>query len=129
MKNITKKWIEFAEKDLEVASDLLEKRHWQYCVLFCHQAIEKILKANVIKRGKTPRKIHDLASLLGDIEIKAPLHVISVIETLNPHYMPPRYPDIASKMKFVYTKEIAGNLLNSTKEIFQWLKDKLVHEK
>ncbi|MFH2070887.1 MAG: HEPN domain-containing protein [Elusimicrobiota bacterium] len=128
MKNITKKWLEFAEKDLKVANDLLEKKHWQYCALFCHQAIEKILKAYIIEKGKTPRKIHDLTSLLVDAGIKVSERIISIVETLNPHYMPPRYPDIAYKIKLIYTEEIAWNLLKSTQEIFKWLKDKL-HEK
>jgi HEPN domain-containing protein len=101
MKNLTKKWLDFARADLEAAEVLLKsgKTHWSYqlCVLHCHQAIEKILKTVIVKNGDEVKKIHDLITLLKDSKLKLPEKFQEHIDQLNPHYQLPRYPDISYK--------------------------------
>lgn len=129
MREIIKKWLEFAEKDLKVANELFKRQYWDYCVLMCHQAIEKILKAHIIERSSIPKKTHDLVSLYRESKLELPENWRIFIKNLSSHYMPPRYPDIAYKTKIIYNQEIATNFLKETKEIFKWLKNKLDQKK
>lgn len=131
MKEITKKWLKFAKGDLEGAETLLKSRKtdygYQLSVLHCHQAIEKILKATIIEKGKEIKKIHDLITLLEDSKIDLPKDFEEFIEKLNPHYQPTRYPDIPYKGPILrYNKEIAQEYFKKTQEIFSWLEKKLI---
>jgi HEPN domain-containing protein len=83
MKEITKAWFEFAKQDLKDAEILLKNRSTKGCVWHCHQAIEKILKAIIIEKGKRPRKIHDLIELLKEANVKLPKELSNFIEGLN----------------------------------------------
>lgn len=129
MKEITQEWIKYARKDLVVAEDLFDKKRWEYCILFCHQTIEKILKAHIIEKGKVPPKSHDLGRLLQLSGIEISDKILKFTESLTPHYMPPRYPDIAYKTKFIYNRKLALNFLKDTKEVFKWLRKQLVQKR
>lgn len=131
MKEIAKKWFDFARADLEAAEVLLKggKTYWsdQLCVYHCHQCIEKIFKTVIIEKGNQPKRIHDLISLLEESKVKLPKHLREYIEELNPHYQLPRYPDIPYKGPiFRYNKEIAKHHINKTKEILLWLKKSIL---
>jgi HEPN domain-containing protein len=58
-------WIKTARGDLETAQLIFDSgRNLHHCLFFCHLALEKGLKANVVKKTKaTPPKIHDLEIL------------------------------------------------------------------
>jgi HEPN domain-containing protein len=130
MKKITKRWLGFAKGDLEGAKTLLKSTKsdygYQLSILHCHQALEKILKALIVEKGKEIKKIHDLITLLKDSELDLPKNFEVFIEKLNPHYQPTRYPDIPYKGPILrYNKEIAREYFNKTKEVFLWL-EKLI---
>ncbi len=125
MRNITKKWVAFARKDMKVAKDLFEKKRWDYSILFCHQTMEKMLKAHIIEQKKTPRKTHDLIRLVKDSSLEMPKPIVHFLDDLTPHYIPTRYPDVTYKVKFVYTRRLAQKFLRETERTFQWLKLKL----
>lgn len=134
MKEIIKKWLQFAKGDLEAAEVLLKsaKTNWSYqlCVLHCHQAIEKILKAAIIEKGQEIRKIHDLVKLLTDSGLKITPQFEEYIKELNSHYQPPRYPDIPQRGPiFRYDRKFAQYHFNKTKEIFLWIQKKLMSKK
>lgn len=131
MKKITKKWLEYVKADLEGAEVLFKsaKSHWSYqlCVWHCHQAMEKVLKAVIVEKNGEIKKVHDLVKLTKDSELELPRDFQEYIDKLNPHYQPPRYPDIPYKGPiFRYTKEIARSHLNKTKEIILWIEKKLI---
>ncbi|MDI6602526.1 MAG: HEPN domain-containing protein [Patescibacteria group bacterium] len=131
MKKITQKWLEYAKGDLEGAEILFKsaKTQWTYqlSVLHCHQAVEKILKAVIVAKGKEIKKIHDLIPLLRDSELDLPREFQEYIDKLNPHYQPIRYPDIPYKGPILkYNREIAQEYLKKTKEIFSWIEKKLM---
>lgn len=131
MKDLTKKWLDFAKADLEAAEVLLNsgKTHWSYqlCVLHCHQAIEKILKTIIVENGDEVKKVHNLIFLLEESKLKIPKEFNEFIENLNPHYQPARYPDIFYKGPiFKYTKEMSKRYFTKTKKIFLWIEKKMI---
>ena len=131
MKEIVKKWLQFAKADLEAAEVLLKsgKTHWSYqlCVLHCHQAVEKILKTVIISKGKEHKRTHDLIVLAKDAKVELPKQFQEYLDELNPHYHPGRYPDINYKGPiFKYNQETAQYHFNKTKEVFFWLTKKII---
>jgi len=103
----------------------LNKKSYRGTSWHCHQAIEKILKAVIIKRGKRPRKIHDLVELLKDTKIKLPENLVGFVEELDLYYLPLRYPDIYEQMRKKYHLKNIQRIFKFTKTLFLWLKNYL----
>lgn len=124
-KEIIKQWLKFAEQDLRDAEILFEQKSYQNSSWHCHQAIEKILKSIILNKERKSRKIHDLIELLKETEIKLPEDLLSFLEELNLHYLPPRYPDSYEQMKRIYQPKNIQRVLKLTKVLFLWLKNYL----
>lgn len=128
MEEAAKKWLDYAQGDLEAAEVLLEHpkshRSYQLVVMHCHQAVEKLLKAVIVKQEKEIKNIHDLTRLLEELDIDVPRELSEYVDELNPHYHTPRYPDLPSRgPSFSYNKEIALYHISRTKELFVWITD------
>jgi len=60
-----REWLRQSEYDLDTAQAMLDSRRYIYAVFMCHLAVEKALKAIVLKRtGKHPPRTHNLVYLL-----------------------------------------------------------------
>jgi HEPN domain-containing protein len=65
-------WISLSRYDINTAKAMLAGRRYLYVLFTCQQAIEKMLKALVVKNtGSFPPKIHDLVKLLTIAGIEA----------------------------------------------------------
>ncbi|OGL65420.1 hypothetical protein A3B21_01775 [Candidatus Uhrbacteria bacterium RIFCSPLOWO2_01_FULL_47_24] len=136
MKDITKKWVEFARADLDAAEVQMQygaKRGsaYQVVVFHCHQSIEKILKAHLVEQDLEVKKIHDLTALRTATKLEIPEKFVQFIDELQPHYLIPRYPDLpfAPKFSFTYNRKNAEDILNKTKELFIWIENALMQKK
>jgi len=136
MKEITRKWVLFARADLDAAE--LQFRYggkrgsaYQIAVFHCHQAIEKLLKAHFIEQDKEVRKNHDLIQLRTEINLEFPKELSVIIENLHPHYLLPRYPDLAFRpaFSFSYTRSNTRKILSDTSKLFLWLERLLKKKK
>jgi HEPN domain-containing protein len=117
-------WLNKAKESLEDAIYSLESHRYGLTAFCCQQALEKLLKAAIIKlKGKRPRKIHDLLPLLRDSSLKISEEYAAEIAKISKFYFLVRYPDI--NKQFFTTPEVAKNTLKKTKEIFLWIKNKL----
>ena len=128
MKEITKKWMAFAKADMaaaEVQFQFGEKKgsSYQIAVFHCHQAVEKMLKASLAEQGKEIPKLHNLVRLLALIEFSIPADSTLFVEDLNPHYLPPRYPDLGfhPKFSFTYNRKNVATIIKQTRIIILWL--------
>ena len=62
----TLEWISQSEYDVGTAQAMLDSGRYIYAVFMCHLAVEKSLKAMVVKRtGDAPPRTHNLVNLLG----------------------------------------------------------------
>jgi len=113
-------WVDAANEDLMNAQILFRHKSYKGCVYHCHQAVEKMLKAIIIKNGMKINKIHDLISLSEKTGLEFPIEITEFIDSLSPHYLPSKYPDVG--FKFNYNKRNSSVLLKKTKEVFKWLK-------
>lgn len=125
MKKRTKTWLELASNDLALARELLmRKQKIYYAAHFCHQAIEKLLKAIISERtNKIPLPTHNFKILLDQAELKdIPEDKRKFIFSLMPHYIGTKYPEDVAKLYKQYTKTFVKRLYKETAKIFQWLK-------
>ncbi|MDP3697490.1 MAG: HEPN domain-containing protein [Candidatus Taylorbacteria bacterium] len=121
MKEITKKWFEFAESDLKNAEILFKNKSYEGCIWHCHQALEKYMKGVLVEIGKPIRKTHDLPSLLNDTNPDFPKDILEFVQELNAYYQPSRYPDTALVNPLSYNRATANKLLKLTKTLIKWL--------
>ncbi len=125
MKQKTKTWVQLAENDLSLAKDLLNKKgRAYYAAHFCHQAIEKVLKAVISeKTDKIPLPTHNFKILLDQAGLKdVPIEVKECIFSMMPHYIGTKYPEDIAKLYKSYTKSFVTKLYKNTNEVFRWLK-------
>ncbi len=127
MKEIIKKWILYANADLDVAQRLFQSpkpNQWTYLLVLwhCHQAIEKMLKMLIVKQGKELLKIHDLLRLTKVSNISLSAEQKEFLEDLNEFYLRSRYPDILYKPLSHPNKNFTKIYLEKTKKLFLWLK-------
>ncbi|MGC8778899.1 MAG: HEPN domain-containing protein [Candidatus Caldatribacteriaceae bacterium] len=121
-------WVESAEYDFETAQAMLEVRRYNYCVLMCHQAVEKFLKALILLVCRQlPPRTHNLLTLLQMVEKDPPEEIKTILLRLNPHYTVARYPDMALGPSYkLYNQRIAQEFLEQTREVLEWLRRKML---
>lgn len=125
MKNKTKTWLELAMNDLALAKELLHRKSKAYySAHFCHQAIEKLLKAIISERtDKIPLPTHNFKILLDQAGFKdIPEERKRFIFSLMPHYIGTKYPEDVANLYKQYTKAFVQKLYKGTEEVFRWLK-------
>lgn len=126
MKKKTKTWLELATNDLALAEELLlsRKEKVYYIAHFCHQAIEKILKAIISERtDKIPPPTHNFKILLDHAELKdMPEDRKRFIFSLTPHYIGTKYPEDIANLYKQYTRPFVKKLYEETEGVFEWLK-------
>lgn len=124
MKRKTQTWLELAEGDLEFARDIIKAgKRPHYAVHFCHQAIEKVLKAVVQEHGdENPKRTHNFKILCEQTSLIPPPNIENFLQRLSPHYLASRYPEDLKEFHKIYTLEYTQKLFKETEEIFQWLK-------
>ncbi len=128
MKEKTSIWFELAESDLDFAKNILKggsRPH--YAVHYCHQAIEKILKALVQeKTNEDPKRTHNFKTLCIQSKVEFPPDVEDFLTRLSPHYLASRYPEDMKKFYSLYTASYAQNILNETERVFSWFKNMIL---
>ncbi len=125
MKDGTKSWMAFADRDLEAAKCLLENEYVANVVLFhCQQCIEKCLKAILEEYEIQVPKIHSVVRLFGiineNIELKFNIDV-DALNLVDDIYIDTRYPiglgllpsGFPSKAEATKVLEIAKNIYDN----------------
>lgn len=122
-----KNWLELAKRDLAFAKENLEKRNFRsYAPHFCHQAVEKLLKAVIVANtDQTPPYIHNLVRLAHLTKLEVPKDYQEILAGLNPHYIGTKYPEDIAKMFKLYTQSKVTEIYHQTEEVFRWLKRQL----
>ena len=123
-----KYWIDLADYDLGTAEDLFQSRRWVYVAFMCHQVIEKTLKAYwCATQENDPPYIHHLANLairssLYEQMTEAQQEFIALLMPMN---IEARYPEYKQKLASSLNKDSCLHLINETKNLQQWIKNKL----
>jgi len=118
-------WMEGANYDLETANVLLKTKRYPYVLFFGHLALEKILKALVVKGTKKHAPYTHSLPLLSS---KLPFITEEIRKKLArfmEFYLESRYPEERKDFYKKCTQEFTESSLKEIREIFKWLKKKL----
>jgi len=121
-------WLSLAEYDLATAQDMSKAKRYLYVAFMCQQAIEKILKACYVKQhNSTPPYTHNLLRLIKELNFKDEMDdkMMAAIEELNSYYIESRYTEDIEELSKLLTEAKALSVLNSAKELFEWIKNNL----
>lgn len=121
-------WVEMSDYDIETADAMLATGRYLYVGFMCHQTIEKILKAYWSKNlTEIPLKIHSLSRLAEKTGLseKFTEEQLDFIDRLEPLNIEARYPSYKERLMNSLTKEYCTTLLQDTKNLQQWIKNKL----
>lgn len=124
-KNKHEEWYFQSDYDLETASDMLKSGRPVYCIFMCHLSLEKALKGLLVKTtGEFPPKSHSLIYFVEKIGLEISEPYYEFIFMLNKISVPTRYPSDLRKLFAEYTHEKTESILNKTKELQLWIKQK-----
>lgn len=128
MKTKVTYWIEMSDYDLETAEAMLATKRFLYVGFMCHQTIEKILKAYWSScLTEPPLKIHSLSRLAEKTGLDKEFSEtqLDFIDRLEPLNIEARYPSYKERLMKSLTADYCTQLLKQTKELQQWIKNKL----
>ncbi len=123
-----KYWSELSDYDLETAMAMLNSKRYLYVGFMCHQAIEKIFKAYfTLLKSETAPYSHSLSYLAKkgefyDVFSEEQKDFLDQVEPLN---IETRYPSHKERLLKSLTHEKCVEIIAETKELQQWIKEKL----
>ncbi|MDI7260842.1 MAG: HEPN domain-containing protein [Thermodesulfobacteriota bacterium] len=119
-------WAESAQYDLGVASAMLKARKYPYALFMGHLALEKLLKALVVKKTRAHAPFsHSLPYLLERSGIKMPEPMQVRLSEFMEFHLEARYPDASRAFYRKCTKGYTDARFKEIKEVFKWIKTKL----
>ena len=119
-------WHEGAEYDVGVAEAMEEKRKYPHALFMGHLALEKLLKALVVKTTQQHAPYtHSLPLLAEKSGIKIPKRTMKRLARFMEFHFEARYPDEQKKFYKKCTKVFATKKMKEIKEVYAWLKKKL----
>ncbi len=112
-------WRGGAEEDIAAADSLLEKKHPRHALFFAHLAVEKMLKAHVVKAtSDIPPYIHDLVRLAEIAGVHLSSERRDTLGRLRQYCLEGRYPKSWPRAPTVQEAESG---LGEAREVLQWL--------
>ncbi len=115
-------WLESAAYDLETGKTLLRSKKYPYALFFGHLAIEKVLKALVVKQtGDHAPFSHSLVVLAGKSALGISEAMIDQLAEFMEFHTEARYPDAKLEFYQKCTKEFAQEKFKEIKEVYKWL--------
>jgi HEPN domain-containing protein len=122
-------WLNLAQYDLDTAEAMLKTERFLYVGFMCHQVIEKTLKAIYVKnKPNIPPYSHNLSYLARESSIYSELTEVqkAFLDMLEPLNIESRYPDYKKQISESLTYEKSNILLEQTKEMHQWFRNRLL---
>lgn len=112
-----------AEYDLGSAEATFRARRYLYTIIACHLCLEKMLKACVVEFGTVdiPPYTHNLRRLAELARLQFPAPYEAFIAELTPQGVAVRYPESIE----AYDRKTARRYLDSTREVYAWLRQML----
>ena len=121
-------WLDIADYDIDTAEAMYTTERWLYVAFMCHQTIEKTLKAYwCATQPNDPPFTHNLTTLSEGTELDKEMSddQLDIIATLMPMNIQARYPEYKDQLAKMLTKENCRNIIDETKKLQEWIKNKL----
>lgn len=121
-----KYWLDSAAYDLETGKSLLESGKYPYALFFGHLALEKTLKAFVVRYTTQHAPFtHSLILLATNAGIDIPESMLDKLAEYMEFHLESRYPDEKKNFYEKCTKEFARLKFSEMEESYRWLMLKL----
>lgn len=120
MRDETKLWWTQSKRDKRTAIHSHEAKDYYAAVFWCHQAVEKALKAVVIEKTRQlPQRTHNLVDLAKEAGLPSRHHTF--IRELSLEYLVSRYPDAAGAAPAdLYDGRASRSILRRSEEVLRW---------
>lgn len=120
-----KLWYKQAEDDLAWTKHNIDGKIYYGACFTAHQSIEKALKAFILFKKGSLRKIHDLRALLEDcISIDSTFEILrEKVLTVVPYYIETRYPLYEDVV--IFREAMAEEAYEFAKDIVGFVEEKL----
>jgi len=99
-------WRDSAADDLDAAAILMGRRKARHGLFFAHLALEKALKAHVVRATQAfPPRTHNLLSLSRRSGMELSEDLVGFLNTFDLYQLEGRYPDVDQAMLDIDTAE------------------------
>jgi HEPN domain-containing protein len=116
-------WTTGSAEDFAAAETLLERGHMRHCLFFAHLALEKTLKAHVVRMTQdVPPGIHNLVRLARLGGLKPDDEQERFMRRFDLYQLEGRYPD---SQQVALDADLARRELQEATEVWQWLTTQL----
>jgi len=115
-------WQRSSREDFKVAKSLFDKKHFAYCLFFCHLAVEKALKRiYLMRQQKLPPFIHNLVRSADESGLQLDQAFRMDLQELTTFNIKARYEIVKAQFHRKATKSYAQRWLKRTTEILALL--------
>lgn len=126
----SEKWLEFTDRDLRGAQNLLKSEDYILACYHCQQAAEKAIKAyifSVLGKSELDKTYwtHDLIKLAKLSGLEIPENMLGLLYNLNPLNIEARYEVKQSKVLSQLVPDICKQYVSNTEGFVSWIKNKL----
>jgi HEPN domain-containing protein len=116
-------WINKGEDDLRLAELALENDIYDYAAFHAQQAVEKFLKAFLVKNGRPIMKTHDIAYLIEKCKEIDPS--FQELYGINAHYLSDFVVEVRYPGYYSVPKELAEEAIKIAKTVLDFVIKKL----
>lgn len=116
-------WLEGSDRDWDAYLALRRAKKYGYALFFLHLAIEKRLKAVLVRRTKAHAPFsHNLVFLLGRLgDVAVSESLLSDLQQISDFNMESRYPDEKSDFFRRANKKMSDRWHGRAEEILKWI--------
>lgn len=121
VQKVVEHWREGSTSDIRSAKLLLAGKQLLQSLFFCHLAIEKSLKALIVKETKDHAPfMHNLVYLSGKSALELTKDNLLFLELMNRYNIEGRYPSYKAKLRKEITRQFVEEHLKLTEEFVKW---------
>ena len=119
-------WQNSAKYDLSVAAAMFKSKKYPYSLFMGHLALEKLLKALIVKNTKKHAPYsHSLPFLAEKSGADIPEEKLIKLREIMEFHIEARYPDASMAFYKKCTKKYTSQRFKEIKDIFKWVKTRL----
>jgi HEPN domain-containing protein len=120
-------WMGQARYDLDAAHAMLESKRYLYVLFCCQQAVEKMIKAIIVKHTQElPPRLHNLMRLTETAGLEVTEERARFLRELSAYYIQTRYPEEITEMYNQVKLDTARSIMKQTEEVITWLESMLL---